>query len=188
MSGLEDRCVMFHEAAMGTGKTKGAAKEIATLRKFLHKNQTQRFTDKATSRLFDTIQIYATGGKGESAPAVSLEDREGLLEDALKMPFTVFSTKQKKTMLKWIEEIRGVSGGSSKTESSSKLTTLTVIDLENNQLSLMHEDSGETYEEVLLPSGDLGTQIAKAFETTEESVDVEAAIVDGIVSVVGICN
>ena len=126
MSGLEDRCVQFHEAAMGTGKSKGPAKEIATLRKFLHKNQTQRFTDKATSRLFDTIQIYAIGSntKKEEAVAatpviVSLEDREGLLEDALKMPFTVFTTKQKKTMLKWIEEIRGAgTGGPSKTAST----------------------------------------------------------------------
>lgn len=187
MSGLEDRCVTFHEAAMGTGKSKGPVKEIATLRKFLHKNQTQRFTDKATSRLFDTIQIYATNKGGEMQ--LSLEDREGLLEDALKMPFTVFTTKQKKTMLKWIEEIRGAGGGDGKEkDSKTSLIKFSVIDLDGGKLSLMQEDTGETYEDIPLPAGDLGSEIQKAFETTEDAVDVEATIEDGTVKFVNLCS
>jgi Eukaryotic elongation factor 5A hypusine, DNA-binding OB fold len=187
MSGLEDRCVQFHEAAMGTGKSKGPAKEIATLRNFLHKNQTQRFTDKATSRLFDTIQIYCTGGTKKGASQsyiVALEDREGLLEDALKMPFTVFATKQKKAMLKWIEDLRGETnkdGGTGIAISKSTTIKLSVIDLDIDQqkLSLMKVDSGETYDDVLLPSGDVGLQIQKAFEASDDAVDVEATVDDG---------
>jgi hypothetical protein len=57
MSGLEARCVQFHEAALVTGKNKGADKDIVTLKRFLHKNQTQHFTDKAVARLMDTIAV-----------------------------------------------------------------------------------------------------------------------------------
>ena len=57
---------------------------------------------------------------------------------------------------------------------------LTVIDLnvELQQLSLMHEDTGETYEDVPMPHGDLGHAIQSAFDSTEEAVDVEATIID----------
>jgi hypothetical protein len=96
---LESRCLQFHEVAC-TG-SKPPAKEIATLRKFLHKNQQQRFTDKAVARLFDTIHLYA--GKQD----VSSDLKESLLEDALKLPHTVFSTKQKMKMLKMLEDLRG---------------------------------------------------------------------------------
>ena len=96
---------------MGTGKSKGPVKEIATLRKFLHKNQDQRFTDKGVSRLFDTIQIYVHKDDG-NAPAVDNDLKAELLEDALKMPFTVFSTKQKKSMIKWLEMTRSATSHS----------------------------------------------------------------------------
>ena len=81
------RCQQFHEACSGVGKFKGPTKEIAMLRIFLHKNQDQRFTDKAVSRVFDTVQVYVCNAD------ISIELKEGLLEDCLKMPFTVFSTK-----------------------------------------------------------------------------------------------
>jgi Eukaryotic elongation factor 5A hypusine, DNA-binding OB fold len=199
MSGLEDRCIQFHEAAMGTGKSKGPAKEIATLRKFLHKNQTQRFTDKATSRLFDTIQIYCTGGATKKADvaaagqwiSVALEDREGLLEDALKMPFTVFATKQKKAMLKWIEDLRGErdkNGGTATPKSTTTKLSVIDLDIDQQKLSLMKVDSGETYEDVLLPAGDVGLQIQKAFEASDDAVDVEATVDDdGKVKVLRVC-
>lgn len=213
MSGLEDRCLQFHEAALGTGKSKGPVKEIATLRKFLHKNQTQRFTDKATSRLFDTIQIYCTSSSSSSSSKtdssekksnkndtknmtiiIPAEDKEGLLEDALKMPFTVFTTKQKKTMLKWIEDIRGSttssSSGNNNKNNNTIIRKLTVIDIstttatsngnnntnhngEKKLLSLMDEESGDTYDDIPLPNNDLGNQIEKSYEQTEDAVDVE---------------
>lgn len=191
--------MQFHEAAMGTGKSKGPSKEIATLRKFLHKNQTQRFTDKAASRLFDTIQIYcvdksksSTDSQKESGVSISSEDREGLLEDALKMPFTVFTTKQKKTMLKWMEDVRGEIGFSPETNvSRPSLTKLNIIDLDLDEkyLSLMQENTGETYENVALPSGHLGDKIQNAFENTNEAVDVEATINnDGVVTIMHLCE
>ena len=188
MSGLEDRCVAFHEAALGTGKSKGAAKEISTLRRFLHKNQNVRFSDKATARLFDTIQIYAATDKNP----VTTEDKEGLLEDALKMPFTVFSTKQKKTMLKWIEDIRGGQDGAddSKCGTMAKVTALTVMDIvEDDVVHLMTRAGDETFEATLsaLPA-DLRQTLQEAFSATEETIEVEAVLQgDGTtVSIVGL--
>jgi hypothetical protein len=172
MSGLEERCLQFHEAALGTGKTKEPSKEIATLRKFLHKNQTQRFSDKATSRVFDTIQVYC------SHKEVSPDEQEALLEDALKMPFTVFTTKQKKTMLKWINDIRG-----NKTRESASTTKvlvkLTVIDANETAICLFNEETGDTYEDLSLPDGVLRKTLLQAFKNTEDAVDVEATITEG---------
>jgi hypothetical protein len=113
-----------------------------------------------------------------------VEDREGLLEDDLKMPFTVFATKQKKAMLKWIEDLRGETNkdrGEGVATSKSTTIKLSVIDLDIDQpkLSLMKVDSGETYEDVLLPSGYVGLQIQKAFEASDDAVDIEATVDDG---------
>jgi hypothetical protein len=74
-------------------------KEIATLRKLLHKNQDQRFTDKVVGRLFDAIQLYIAA----KDDVVDRDLKEALLEDASKTPFTISSTKQKNSMLKWLE-------------------------------------------------------------------------------------
>lgn len=179
---LDDRCQQFHDAALGTGKSKGAVKEITTLRRFLHKNQNQRFTDRGLSRLFDTIQLYV------NKDDVDTDLKEGLLEDSLKLPFTVFSTKQKKTMIKWLEDLRGTgkgksSGGNSvgDSQSSPSCCILSVIDLENNMLTLMLEDTGDTFDNIPLPIGDLGVAIQQAFERTDGVVSVEAKLVDGTV-------
>lgn len=170
---LDDRCQQFHEAALGTGKSKGAVKEIATLRKFLHKNQNQRFTDKGVSRVFDTIQLYVNRND------LDKEIKEGLLEDSLKMPFTVFSTKQKGTMIKWLECLRGnqaASRNNKKDTTSSTIHLLSVIELEDDCLTLMQDDTGETFEKVPIPIGELGDCIRKAFEDTDGCVAVQATV------------
>lgn len=179
MSGLEGRCNQFHEAALGSGKTKGAAKEIATLRKFLHKNQTQRFTDKAAAHLFDTISIYA-----------SHEDGEALLEDALKMPFTVFSTKQKSKMLKWIEERRGGRSEATTDPSSTKARAviLTVMDIDGTSVSLMNSETGDAYENVQISDSKLLESIQTAFDTTDDVVDVKATVQNETVTVLDLAS
>jgi hypothetical protein len=168
---LDDRCQQFHEAALGTGKSKGPMKEIATLRKFLHKNQSQRFTDKGVSRLFDTIQLYI------NKEDVEKELKEGLLEDSLKMPFTVFITKQKKTMIKWLEDLRGTRQQSSEKDDCGVIScVLSVIDIEKDQMTLMSDETGDTFEGIAMPKVDLGDSIRSAFETTESCVSVEATV------------
>ena len=206
MSGLEARCTQFHDAAMGTGKTKGDIREMTTLRKFLHKNQEQRFTDKATSRLFDTIQIYCNSSSSRSSSSSNdktqgaskqgevpqgtverekyKEAQEGLLEDALMMPFTVFTTKNKKVMMRWLEDLRGgnTDRNSKKGGTTSQETRqiLSVIDLDDdNRLSLMDDDTGETYEEVPLPLEPLGRAIKEAYESTDSTVQVSVRMDSG---------
>ena len=177
MSGLEDRCVSFHDAALGTGKSKGAAKEIATLRRFLHKNQNQRFTDKATARLFDTIQIYVS-----KTDSISRDDKEGLLEDALKMPFTVFGTKQKKVMLKWIEDLRAADVSSTTATAAtakSNTTRLTVLDVvpEDDAIHLLTVSGDASYEATLSTlEPTLRKTLEAVFATATDEVEVQAVL------------
>lgn len=183
MSGLEARCVQFHEAALGTGKSKGATKEIATLRKFLHKNQTQRFTDKAAARLLDTIGIYVAQDPNEEEDDV----REGLLEDALKMPFTVFSTKQKAKMLKWMGDRRGgvtTNNGAPAGILADAAVLLTVMDVNDSNVSLMNAATGDTYEHVTILDTALFQSIQQTFEATQDAIDVRATVQDEVVTVV----
>lgn len=173
----------------GVGKSKGPLKEVATLRKFLHKNQDQRFTDKAVSRLFDTIQLYTTSTNGScitgSSNTINVglerEHKEGLLEDALKLPHTVFSTKQKKSMIKWLEIIRGTDSHNNNNhvhgETLSPVTrTLSVIDIDEGEIhcSLMDDETGDEFDSVPLPSGTLGDTIKKAFQNSDNAVSIEA--------------
>jgi hypothetical protein len=170
---LDDRCQQFHDAALGTSKSKGAVKEVATLQKFLFKNQNQRFTDKAVSRVFDTIQLYVNKDDLEK------DIKEGLLEDSLKMPFTVFNTKQKKTMIKWLEDLRGAeneSRSASYMNDASVTCILSVIEMETDYMTLMQEDTGNTFENVPIPVGEMGDCIRNAFANTESCVSVQAII------------
>jgi Eukaryotic elongation factor 5A hypusine, DNA-binding OB fold len=183
---LDDRCQQFHEAALGTGKSKGAVKEVTTLRKFLHKNQSQRFTDKGVNRLFDTIQLYV------NKDDVDKEIKEGLLEDSLKMPFTVFSTKQKKIMINWLEDLRGTQQRSTSAgDNNDKQDTyiLSVIELENGILTLMYDDTGDTFENIPLPKGEMGDAIRKGFEDSESCVAVQATIQgDSVLQILGLAE
>lgn len=202
---LDQRCQLFHEAAAGSGsgKSKGPVKEIATLRKFLHKNQDQRFTDKAVSRLFDTVQIYVTNHNDD----VSVEMKEGLLEDCLKLPFNVFTTKQKQKMIKWLEDLRGGGGGDGGTSATADgqdsdttvvIAVLSVIDVSETTISLMNDDTGDTYDVDILSSSccshNLVNRIKSDFETTENAISVKCNIMmrgdhDTVITkIIGIVN
>jgi hypothetical protein len=107
---------------------------------------------------------------------VANEIKEGLLEDSLKMPFTVFSTKQKKTMIKWLEDLRGTPLNQSQPnnrELSGNVVILSVIDFENGRITLMSDETGDTFDNVPI-DGDLGVSMKKAFEETDGCLSVEA--------------
>jgi hypothetical protein len=61
--------------------------------------------------------------------------KEGLLEDSLKLPFTVFITKQKQKMR---TTTTSYADGSS--------IVLSVIDVTKSTLSLMQDETGDMYE------------------------------------------
>jgi len=212
---MEERCIQFHEDAMraygldeegGTTSTTSTkkinvSKQVATLRKFLHNNQHQRFPDKATIRLFATIQIYTSSTsvpkeKTTTSAVLTDDDKEALLEDALKMPFTVFGTKQKKTFLKRLEEVRSrrqdtdttlmltttkvwsvidIQSTHNDTDNDTVTTMLTLMKLSddndnNNNNNNNTEDDGTI--QVALPSGQLGQKIQTAFAESDETIDV----------------
>eukprot|EP00041_Stephanoeca_diplocostata_P034462 m.1178348 g.1178348 ORF g.1178348 m.1178348 type:complete len:191 (-) comp24526_c0_seq4:4449-5021(-) len=160
---LDDRVAVFHDAATNKGKSKGPAKEVATLRKFIHKNQDQRFSDKATARLVDTISCWIRND------VVPKDAKEDLLGDALKMPFTVFGTKQKKQFLKWLHEITGETSNESAGTTSSfaeHTDNFEVIDVTSDgTMSLMNADGDEVTAE--LDGVQHGARIRTAFEANQ---------------------
>jgi hypothetical protein len=229
MSSLDQRCQQFHDVAMGLTKSKGGVKkEMMTLRRFLHNNQEQRFTEKAISRLYDTIQIYCCYGSitnGNSTALSSLtapgngvvvtvvvedEWKEELLEDALKMPFTMFNTKQKQKMIKWLEEIRKNRSSVSRPtafhngtlddgKKDQILVTLSVIDCDEETITCMDDETGCTATISITSSEqlDLCQEIYSTFLATDTSVRIQCWIDNHpnvsdddtmtITSVAGIC-
>jgi hypothetical protein len=121
--------------------------------------------------VFDTIQIYV------NKDDLDKESKEGVLEDALKMPFTVFNTKQKKTMIKWLEDLRGtpLHQTASSNHANDKFAILSVIDFENGKVALMSDETGDTFDNVTV-DGDMGEAIKTAFEQTDEPISVEAQL------------
>ncbi|KYQ93277.1 hypothetical protein DLAC_05936 [Tieghemostelium lacteum] len=107
---IEQRVKQFYDEAVkinnNTLPITKANKEITTLRKFIHNNQNFNFHEREKAKIFSTIEIYFSicnrknkvGGDNEK----STLSAQNLIEDSLKVP--LFTTKQKKTMLKWYEE------------------------------------------------------------------------------------
>ncbi len=92
---MEACCEQFY-----TDSKKLKQNEIQRLKKFLYKNQNYKFKDNEKTKLFNSIEFYVSSCKEKT----ELKDHVfSLLEDALAMPFTVFSTSQKNKMLKWFE-------------------------------------------------------------------------------------
>ena len=99
---------------------------IATLRKSLYRNQEQRLTPGASQALCDAVVRHAAaasasasatasasggGGGGGKDEAAAAAPAVALLEDALAMPFNVFSTGHKRQMLTHLDRLRGAGGG-----------------------------------------------------------------------------
>ncbi|KAL2918949.1 hypothetical protein HK105_201217 [Polyrhizophydium stewartii] len=135
---MEQRIRDFHDEAAGfvQARSEGrpfvagkAAKAMRTLQRFLFRNQQQRFSDSDKARLFSAVQSYYLlfgvgaegGGRSSGAGGAGADDSDGeaggaaasalpLVEDALKV--SVFTPKQKATMLKWYEAMLGSASGS----------------------------------------------------------------------------
>lgn len=211
MSSQEHRCQQFHDVAMGIVKVKGSIlKEITTLRKFLHNNQDYRFTDKAVSRLYDTMQIYCCGStssnsndtlvfsdnknetdnkKKTTIMMIDDEIKESLLEDALKMPFSVFNTKQKQKMLKWLEDIRkkrsfNKNNQTSLNDNSNNMNhrlikTLSVIDCDETMITCMDDDTGYTTTfSIISQQKEIVLQIYQKFIKTDTIIQIQCLIGD----------
>lgn len=164
---MEERVAQFLEQAQAKLPPSKLAKEIATLRRcgqsclnqhallssfddasssdrFIHRNQDHKFTEREKQRLFTAIQAHYSNPGASASPDEESDSPPvvGLIEDALKMPFTVFTTAHKQQMLRWLEGLRGSEGlaGGAPAPAAAPLSLL-AIDLQHDgTLSLLRDD------------------------------------------------
>jgi hypothetical protein len=113
---MDERCEKFASDA-STRPTD--TKLIGTLRKFLYRNQEQRLSAASQQALCDACVRHAAAaaaaaaaaGTGAATADVVAAAATGLIEDALAMPFNIFTTGHKKQLLKHLDRLRGVEGG-----------------------------------------------------------------------------
>eukprot|EP01114_Cavostelium_apophysatum_P024070 TRINITY_DN9298_c0_g1_i1.p1 TRINITY_DN9298_c0_g1~~TRINITY_DN9298_c0_g1_i1.p1 ORF type:complete len:168 (-),score=35.04 TRINITY_DN9298_c0_g1_i1:296-799(-) len=120
---MEERVRAFHAEVL-KGRNSKTVSNMNKFRKFLHKNQDYQFTERERSKLLAIVEAYfsqldrdnintnlsnSVANKKPSTKTTDDEDTKPssklLLEDALKLPHNTFGTKQKKTMLKWYDEV-----------------------------------------------------------------------------------
>ncbi|GIL63209.1 hypothetical protein Vafri_17338 [Volvox africanus] len=166
---MEDRVQQFHVDAQRPRDTK-TPKEIERLRKFLFKNQEYRFTEREQSHLFSAVQAHYAAHADlpdESAREPALM----LIDDALKMPFTVFTTSHKKTFLKWHAKLsceQGLGKAAAANAGPAALVPLQleyqVIDLNGNIISCMTDEGDEFTVDMASSDADLAGQLRSKFE------------------------
>ena len=152
---MEERVAEFQTQAEGKLPPEKLAKEIATLRRFLYKNQNHRFTEREKSKLMTALSAHWSNQTAHVTLTPSGEALiYGLLDDALKMPFTVFSTAQKQQMLKWFFSLQEKSDGKKGT-SAAKLIELPCVDVTvEGYASLLLDDGSGTRDDVLVPESE----------------------------------
>mmetsp|Transcript_23398 Transcript_23398/g.30392 ORF Transcript_23398/g.30392 Transcript_23398/m.30392 type:complete len:193 (+) Transcript_23398:29-607(+) len=178
---MEDRIAQFHSDAQNHNNNNGISpkisKEIAKLQKFLFRNQSYRFTERDKSHMFSAIEcyvsLYSNNLPAEDDTAVS--PVLNLLDDALKMPFNIFSTKQKQKLLKWQRQFSVDSKLGNEEELEKETKNFTVVDIDDGYMCLM-DDAGQMREDIKLPKSEVGTSIKNMFEDIgSATIEVEFA-------------
>ncbi|GFR41842.1 hypothetical protein Agub_g2621 [Astrephomene gubernaculifera] len=181
---MEDRVQQFHTDAQRPRDAR-TPKEIERLRKFLFKNQEYRFTEREQSHLFCAVQAHFAA-HADLPDEEAREPALGLIDDALKMPFTVFTTSQKKTFLKWHAKLTGQADGGAAAGSASaapKQQRFQVYDVTETSISCMTADGDTADIDVQTSDKDL---VAKVRELFDAGVDVNVHLDEGRKSLVGI--
>lgn len=138
---MEARTEQFQRDAQKARDPNRTPKEIERLRKFLFKNQERRLTEREQSHLFSAVQCHFSAY--QDCTGDDAEPALGLLEDALKMPFTVFTTSHKKTFLKWHAKLQGQADCEAAPEAaagSGQLPVWQVIDASGATITVMAAD------------------------------------------------
>jgi hypothetical protein len=188
---MEARVEQFHSDAARPRDAR-TPRDIDRLRKFLYKNQEYRFTDREQSHLFQAVQLYvtaytpsSTSTSGRTAPGPEETNPAAeLLEDALKMPFTVFTTAHKKTMLKWLDKLHPAAGSAASTApalaAGQGCVWYSVIDCSDSGLEVMDEEGNTLALPASSCSAEQWQQVGAAWDAGEEvRVQLSAAGSDG---------
>ncbi len=147
-----------------------------------------RFTDREQSWLFQAIQCHVTAASAAAAGAASAaagaagdddgadNPALGLVEDGLKMPFTVFTTSHKKSMLRWLEKLKdpGSAGGGAAAATSTTVIQWTVSDLDASTAKL-YDDGGSELDVRLAGSDEALVQRLRELFEAGEAVQVTLA-------------
>lgn len=175
---MEDRVAQFHIDAQQPRSAK-TAKEIEKLRKFLFKNQEYRFTEREQSHLFSAVQSHFAAHQDLPPDQADNNPALLLLDDALKMPFTVFTTSHKKTFLKWHAKLTGgvapTNGGGTGTGAAAAVQTYQVYDMTDDTISCMTDD-GDTVE--VDAAGCEAALVARVRELFDGGADVRVTLHD----------
>ncbi|KAF8063773.1 hypothetical protein HT031_003630 [Scenedesmus sp. PABB004] len=164
---VEERCAQFAGDAAARPK---AGREIDKLRKFLHKNQGTRFTAKEQGHLFAAVGAYAKAAAAAPEPdAPAL----GLVEDALKMPFTVFTTAHKAKMLAWLDKLNGLEAAAAGGDGPAGAPSLTVLDVTADAAELMDAEGETQRVDLSVCDAELVARLRAAFERGDAELSVE---------------
>jgi hypothetical protein len=112
-----------------------------------------------------------------------------LVEDALKMPFTVFTTSQKKTMLKWLDKLRpDIASGRTPQQAgdggTSRHEAWEVMDMADGAVSLMDAGGEEKRVELSSLTAEQAQQLQKAFDAGDAVRVMLAAGTSSVLSVI----
>jgi hypothetical protein len=156
---MEERVAEFQVAAEARLPPDKLAREVATLRRFLFRNQGHRFTQREQAKLMAAIGAHHANPAAHAAAAAGGESLAyGLIDDALKMPFTVFSTGDKLRLLKWFEGMQAAaapSGSGGGGAAAVRTVTLSCVDVTPDGFaSLLLDDGSGTRDDVRVPDTD----------------------------------
>lgn len=187
---MDERTRQFKEAAEdATLSSSALTKELNTLRKFLYRNQEYRFTKSEQQYIFLAVSTHCKNFL-KSRPQEHENNYIGLVDDALKMPFTVFSSAQKDKLLQLYYTMLGE--GHSQESAPVPLAvpsekTLELLDMDQKDLQLqLLTEGGEEYPRGVSVSKATFKEIKKLFDAgSEVSVTVRESGDDEPVAFVG---
>ncbi|CAD2215665.1 hypothetical protein AGDE_02919 [Angomonas deanei] len=171
MSEIDARTKLFKESAESDLTDAAREREIKKLKSYLFKNQDCRFSKSAQTYLFMAVMGHYNKCPAPDGPCGG--EVASLLDDALKMPFNVFSSSHKSKFLSSYWSMLGKDGEKEgeegKPTSSKQLTLLDIA--EGGQLMLMRDDGGEyDCNPVLCRSDSLMAAVRAAFDAGEEVI------------------
>ena len=167
---MDERTRQFKECAEASQQLSSSAltKEINTLRKFLFRNQEYRFTKSEQQYLFLAVTTHCNTFL-KSRPADHETNYIGLVDDALKMPFTVFSSAHKDKMLSlyylMLKDGADPAIGVATPAPGPSTRELELLDMDQKdlQLSLLTED-GDEYDRSVAVSKAVFREMKKSFD------------------------
>jgi hypothetical protein len=186
---MEARLAKFRADAEAKLPQPKLGREISALRAFLQKHQNGDFSDKDKATLFMAISAHVNNPAARVAAEGATDGAESpaqkLVEDALKLPFTIMTTTSKKQLLTWLDQLIAESARAEAAASGAgsgaggKVAAFLVLDLsEDGYFSLLDEESGAERTDVSVTDATAKRAIAAALG---RGAEVIAHVREGVV-------